>query len=413
MAHLISPQRWVETLTPGQRIYVGGCGAEPTAVLDALATRPDLLAGSRLTGVFIPGVNRRNLAAVAPDVTVETFFVTPALREAFAGGRARFLPLHYSEIAARYRRCGADIALFRTSPPRSGMVSLGTAHDFAPAVLAGGARAVGVVDETSPFVPDGVTLPCDRFEALIDGTRSPVLFEQAPRNATLDALARHVARLVSEGDTVQVGIGAAPGAVLAALRDHRGLACHAGLVSDGMVDLLDCGALTRITAGAALGTQALIDRIAHEQRIAFRPVEYTHDVATIGAIPSFVAVNAALEVDLFGQVNGETIDGRQVSGHGGMVDFVRGARRSPGGRAVTVLAADAMKGSVSRIVPALAAGTPVSVARADTDVVVTEHGIAELREADIDTRAERLIAVAAPRFRNELAAAWDRLRRAM
>lgn len=413
MAHLISPQRWVETLTPGQRIYMGGCGAEPTAVLDALAANPARLAGSRLTGVFIPGVNRRNLANLAPGVTVEAFFVSPPLRDGFASRRVRFLPLHYSEIAARYRRGVADVAVFRVSTPRGGMVSLGTTHDFAAAVLAGGARAVGVVDETSPFVPDGITLPCDRFEALVDGTHSPVLLEPAPVNAALAVLARHVARLVKDGDIVQVGIGAAPTSVLTALHDHRGLSCHAGLVSDGMVALLDGGAVTHITAGAALGTAALIERIAHEPRIAFRPVEYTHDVAVIGAMPNFVAINAALEVDLFGQVNGETIDGKQISGHGGMVDFARGARRSPGGRAITVLAADAMKGSLSRIVPALVAGTPVSIARADTDIVVTEHGMAELRDADIDTRAERLIAIAAPRFRDDLANGWDRLRRAM
>jgi acyl-CoA hydrolase len=148
-------------------------------------------------------------------------------------------------------------------------------------------------------------------------------------------------------------------------------------------------------------------------RLAFRPVSHTHDATLLAGLPRLVAVNGAVEVDLLGQVNAEMVEGRQISGHGGVADFMRGARASAGGRAVTVLLATGRGGAVSRIVSALAPGTPVALTRADTDLVVTEHGIADLRHADLDQRAARLIGIAAPAFRDGLANDWDALRRRM
>jgi acyl-CoA hydrolase len=153
--------------------------------------------------------------------------------------------------------------------------------------------------------------------------------------------------------------------------------------------------------------------LAQEPRVAFRPVSITHDVRRIAAIPRFVSINSAVEVDLMGQANGEMIGGRQISGQGGSADYVRGARLSEGGRSILVLQATGDRGRVSRIVPALVRGTPGAIGRGDVDLVVTEFGAADVRDTDIDTRAERLIAIAAPAFRDELSNAWDVLRRAM
>jgi acyl-CoA hydrolase len=167
-----------------------------------------------------------------------------------------------------------------------------------------------------------------------------------------------------------------------------------------------------VVCGLALGSAALFERCGSDPRIRFEPTCFTHDIRTLAAIPRLVAVNSALEVDLFGQANAEFIDGRQVSGVGGLTDFLRGARLSDGGVPIVALNATAKGGSLSRIVPRLAANA-VSVPRADMGVVVTEHGVADLRGLDLNGRAQALIAVAAPEHRDGLAGAWDEMRRGM
>jgi acyl-CoA hydrolase len=408
---MLTPAAFVATLRPGLRLFLAGCAGEPLAVLDALAAAPDALRDSTLLGMPIAGVNRRDLSALAP---IEVAFMTPELRAGLAARRVRFRPLHYSD-AFRWLNgpAQADMAVFRCAPPRNGSVSLGLAHDFVPALAAAGAALVGVVDPGLPDVRDGVRLPVARLHALVDGPSPDPLMPVEQPGAALTALGEHVAALVRDGDTVQTGIGTAIAAVVQALRGHRRLRFHGGMIGDAMVTLLDSGTLEHAVTGVAVGSAALHARMAEEPRIAFRPVSFTHDAERIAALPSLIAINAAVEVDLLGQVNSEMIEGRQISGHGGVADFVRGARRGPDGRAVIALLASGRGGSISRIVSRLAPGTPVSVTRADADIVVTEYGVAQLRHADIDTRAERLIAIAAPAFRAALAAEWDSLRRAM
>jgi acyl-CoA hydrolase len=408
---MLSPHAFLASLRPGLRIFVAGCAGEPLALLDAAAARPGALRGSRFVQAPIAGVNRRDLSLLAP---LEALFMTPELRPGLAARRVQYRPLHYSDCVPFLRdeaRC--DMAWFRCSAPRAGRVSLALAHDLVPALAAGGAALVGVVDPALPFVADGVELPVAQLHALVDGpSASPELVPEQ-HAAGLGALGAQAAALVRDGDTLQAGIGSAVNAALLAMRGHRGLTLHAGMVGDAAVALLEQGVVRHATTGVALGSAALYARIGEVPRLAFRAVDHTHGAARLAALPRLVALNGAIEVDLLGQVNAEMVEGRQVSGHGGLADFVRGARRSAGGRAVTALLATGRGGSVSRIVPRLAAGTPVALTRADADFVVTEHGAAELRHSDLDTRAERLIGIAAPAFRDALAREWEAMRRAM
>lgn len=410
---LTTPAAFAASLRPGRRIYVAGCAGQPDALLDALAARPEVLDGSVIAGVWIPGVLGRDMAALSPGVRVETIFMTPELRAGFAAGRVRHRPLHYSDAYAWLAGpARIELALFRIAPPREGMVSLGLAHDFTPALFGGAAELVGVVDPALPFVPDGVTLPVSRFAALVEGPSPLPDLPDAEPSPAFAAMAAHAATLIRDGDTVQSGIGPAAAAVLRRLSSHRRLALHAGLIADAGLDLLQSGAALRATAGVWLGSAARTAELTKETRIAWRPVGHTHDILTLAAIHDFVAINSAVEVDLFGQTNSEVIGGRQVSGHGGAADFARGARRSAGGRSLVTLLATG-GGGVSRIVAALPRAAPVAVTRADADYVVTEHGVADLRHTDLDTRAERLIAIAAPEHRDRLANEWDAIRRAM
>lgn len=404
----------IDRLPEGKRIYVAGCCGEPTAMIDAMATRG--VAPRTFTGVYIPGVNRRDLSTLGADCRVESFFMTPELRQAFTAGRVGFLPLHYTDI---YRHlagpadCG--LALFQVTPPATdGTVGLGIAVDFSPALIETGVPLVGQVNPALPDVVDGYRVPVDRFAALIRAETVLPTYDPGAPAPEMAAIGRQIAEEIRPGDTVQLGLGKLQAAVLAALTSHKDLGFHAGMITDAILPPLDNGVFGRgVTTGVALGTPALYERMTAEPAIRFRPVSHTHAAATLASINRLVTVNSVIEVDLLGQANAEMLDGRQISGHGGLVDFLRGGRAAPQGRSILALPATAGKGSRSRIVPSLAPGVVTTAARADADMVVTEYGIARLRSADIDARAEALIAVAAPAFREQLSRDWDRHRRTM
>eukprot|EP00456_Euglypha_rotunda_P008471 TRINITY_DN1167_c0_g1_i4.p1 TRINITY_DN1167_c0_g1~~TRINITY_DN1167_c0_g1_i4.p1 ORF type:complete len:233 (+),score=31.48 TRINITY_DN1167_c0_g1_i4:316-1014(+) len=221
-----------------------------------------------------------------------------------------------------------------------------------------------------------------------------------------------VASLVRDGDTLEFGIGKLQVAVLDALKAHRNLRVYSGMVSSPIAALLDSDVIqgkASVQVGVALGDAELYKRVAHDDRFLFRPVSETHDPRRIGAIPQFCAINSGIEVDLFGQVNADSLGGRQVAGVGGLPAFVSGAKLSDQGRSIIALPAAADDGKISRIVPSFAAPALSAIPRHDADYVVTEYGIASLKDASITTRANRLIAIAAPQFREELTQAWSQL----
>jgi acyl-CoA hydrolase len=225
-------------------------------------------------------------------------------------------------------------------------------------------------------------------------------------------IGEQVASLVPPRPVLQLGLGKVGYAVAAALHDRRDIALHGGVVGDWLVDLHAAGAVDnahkpidtgRTVTGTIVGTQHLYDFVDANEAVELRGIDHTHAPTTLRRLPRFVAVNSALEVDLTGQVNAETLAGRHVGAVGGQVDFVRAAMASPGGRSIIALVSTARDGKTSRIVPRLHDGI-VTTPRADADVVVTEHGIAELRGKTVSERARRLIAIADPRHRDQLTA---------
>ncbi len=404
----------IDRLPSGRRIYVAGCGGEPTALIDALAARG--VEGRTFTGVYIPGVNRRDLTALGSGCRVESFFMTPELRPAFASGRVGFLPLHYTDIyryLAGPAHCG--LALFQVTPPASdGTVGLGVSVDFTPALVDAGVPLIGQVNPSLPDVIDGYRLDAERFVTLIDADTALPTYDPGDLAPEMAVIGQQIAALIQPGDTVQLGLGKLQAAVLAGLTGHHDLGFHAGMITDALLPPLDQGVFNRgVTTGVALGSRQLYDRAAVDRSIRFRPVVHTHAAATLASVDRLVTINSVIEVDLLGQANADMLDGRQITGHGGLVDFLRGGRAAPGGRSILALPATAASGTRSRIVPCLPSGAVVTAARADADLVVSEHGVARLRTADIDARAEALIAIAAPAFRDQLSQEWDRRRRAM
>lgn len=405
----------LELLRPGQVVYWPGCAGEPLPVFEALLRNPEAARGVTFVGVWIPGVNRNDPTRLAEGARARTFFVTPELREGFVAGRVDFLPLHYSQIPVYLRRgAGIDLAIVTVSPPnRSGEVTLGVANDFTPAVLKSSVPAIALVNPRMPKTVGGPRYPLSRFDRVCQAEFPLVTLDTGEVPADIALVGARVADLVRQGDTLQFGLGKVQAAVLASLAGRRGFAIHAGMISDPVLPHLEGDALTGVLTNVALGTEPLYEACGRDPRIRFAPVARTHDFDVLRRIRNLVTVNSVIEIDLFGQANAEMMEGRQVSGHGGLVDFLRGGRSAPGGRSILATPATARNGTVSRIVPTLAPTTVGTTLRADADLVVTEFGVADLRHGSIDVRAEALIAIAAPQFRDALANQWRDLRRAM
>ncbi len=402
------------TLPEKARLFIAGCAGEPVGLAEALQEVPELAAGLTFIAAWVPGINRTDWAGLHPNAEAETTFLPPSLRPSFEQGRTRILPMAYSATWDWICATPLDGAVLMVSPPdKTGNVSLGVSPDFGPAILARTDVPVfAIINPQMPAVPHSVTAPLSRFSAKVIHERA--LIEVAPQQLApgFQDIARHVAGLVPEGGVLQFGIGNVQQAVLSAISGLKGISIHSGIVSDPVVDLLDTDETLRVTTGVAVGTRRFYDRLAREARMRFLPVCETHFISKLAVIPRFTAVNSVIEVDLFGQANAEFIGGRQVSGTGGLTDFLRGARACEGGVGITALLSTAQAGLVSRIVPQLPQ-VATSVARADMDWVVTEHGAVRLHGLDLDARAQSLIGIADPAHQGALANAWDAMRQRM
>jgi acyl-CoA hydrolase len=409
MPRRIAPEELASVLPRGGRVLVQGATGEPGVLAEAvMAAGPDL--GALIfTGAFIPGVNRCTYLA-NDDCRVETFFLTPELKAAPAD-QVTFLPLCYNDIRARLSTIAIDAALFMCSPPDAdGCCSFGPAVDFLAEIWPGIPVRIAQINPSMPRTPGDPGIPFDEITAFVE--------QDAPFDAPADtredpvanAIAEHIAPFVPDGACLQMGVGKVPGAVLQALTGRRNLRVHSGLIVDEVVDLLVAGALASgasVLAGVAIGSARLYKAISGPS-FEFRPVSVTHSAAAIAAIPNFISINSALEVDLLGQVHSELGPNGLMSGPGGASDYARAARLSPGGLRIIALAASAAKGGISRIVPAGQGAGPVSLGRFDVDVVVTEHGAADLRGLDYAARAESLLSIADPAHRADLSESWAR-----
>jgi acyl-CoA hydrolase len=306
-----------------------------------------------------------------------------------------------------------DVALVTVSPPdRHGYCSLGVSVDASRAAVQAARTVIAQVNVQMPRSHGDGLVHLDDLDLLVEGS-APIyeLARTTPSAAEL-AIGRHVAGIVEDGATLQVGIGAIPDAVLAALHGHRRLGIHTEMLSDGVVELVRCGAVTgeekrihpgKIVAGFAFGTRTLYDFVDDNPVVSLLDIAYVNDTAVIRRNPRVTAINGAIEVDLTGQVCADSIGERIYSGVGGQMDFVRGAALSPGGRPIIALPSTTSTGE-SRIVATLKPGAGVVTTRAHVQFVVTEHGVAALRGRSFRERAAALAAIAHPSHRDGLLA---------
>lgn len=396
-------------LKNGDRIVFGQACGEPTTLVESLIAQGakigDLRAfiATSFSGLFTP--------ETAGAFRLSSMGAIGALRVMTKANAMDVIPVHVSQVAplitAGVMPC--DVAMIQVSPADAqGNHSCGLIADYVRAAVNKARVVIAEINEQVPFVP-GEMIPSSGIDVAVQVRRAPVEVAPAKVGPTDEAIARFCAEYIGDGSVIQTGVGAVPDAILRQLHDRKDLGVHSGMLGDGLVDLIEAGVVTNARKeidrgvtinGALIGTRRLYDFCDRNPAIRMTPTSYTHDAAVLGQLSRLVTINSALEVDLTGQVNAEQSGPAYLGGTGGQVDFVRAGARSSGGAALMVLASTAKGGTISKIVPSLSG--PVTTARTEVDVVVTEYGAAELKGQSLAERAKRLVAIAHPDFREEL-----------
>jgi acyl-CoA hydrolase len=325
---------------------------------------------------------------------------------------ADIVPCHVSSVPALLRsgHLHVDVALIQVKPLPTGGFTLGVIADFTQALIRQARLVIALVNPALPATGGDARVDSEDIDVFIESDDRLIDMPDPEPSEAERAVVQQVAALIPDRATVQLGVGTLPAAVARALSDHRELGVHSGVVSDVLVDLVERGVVTNAhkgrdpghsVTGGLFGTQRLRDFAQRSGLIDMRSVEYTHHIAVTAALAQFHTINSAIEIDLSGQANAEIAGDRYLGAVGGQVDFVRGGVASPGGRSIIALPSTTPDGKRSRIVESLDA-RPVTTARSDVDVIVTEYGAAHLRGCPLRERARRLIAIAHPDHRESL-----------
>jgi acyl-CoA hydrolase len=402
-----------EYLRPGDHIVWGQACGEPTTLVEALIAQADRI--GRLSAFAATSFSGLLTPAAAEKVALSSMGAIGALRSLTAAHRLAVIPCHVGQVGPMIEQglIGCDVAFVQVSPPDAhGNHSFGLINDFIHRAVAKARVVIAEVNEQVPFTHGDFVLASERIDCAVRVSRMPVEVQAAEITETDRAIAKIAANFIEDGSVLQVGIGAVPDAIMRLVGDRRDLGVHSGMIGDSLVDLIEAGAVTNarkpIDTGISISTSLIGTRrlyqFAHRNpAIALRNSAYTHDTSMMAYLPKLVTINSAVEVDLTGQVNAEQSGSHYLGGTGGQVDFVRGGSRSKGGHSIIALPATAKGGTISRITAGLSG--PVTTARADVDVIVTEFGAAELKGRTLAERTRRLIEIAHPDFRESLARA--------
>ncbi|TPN82987.1 acetyl-CoA hydrolase/transferase family protein [Aquimarina algicola] len=409
----ISAEDAVSKVTSGQRIFFQGAAMTPNLLIDALCKRHKELSNIEIIQVHTEGDAIYTQEPFCNSFKINSCFVGGNIRKAVNGGNGDYIPIFLSEIHLLFRSqiLPLDFAFIQVSPPDAhGFCSLGTSVDITlPAVE----TAKKVIAQINPNVPrthgDGVIHVRD-IDCMVYGERPLRISGGTPISKIEERIGKNVAGLIDDGATLQMGIGNIPNAVLSNLRNHKRLGIHTEMFSDGILPLVEQGVITgeekvvkngKIVTCFAVGTQKLYDFVNDNPLVHFKEAAYTNDTSIIRRNPKVTAINSAIEIDLTGQICADTIGNQQYSGVGGQMDFIRGASLSDMGKPIFAMTSMTTKG-ISKITPYLKKGAGITTTRAHVHYVVTEYGIANLFGKNLKQRAEALIKISHPDFREEL-----------
>ncbi|MBX3031614.1 MAG: acetyl-CoA hydrolase/transferase family protein [Chloroflexi bacterium] len=411
---IVSAEQAVAHVRSGDLVHIHGTCATPSVLLDALVARAPELRDVRITHLHTEGPAPHLDPAVADSFRHLALFIGANARQAVAEGRADYIPTFLSDVPRLFasRALPVDTVFLNTTRPDAhGFVSLGSSVDVMPAAIRAATHVVAQLNASMPRTLGASFIHVDDIELGVEVDVPPWSVHPAPVGDVQRRIGAHVADLVPDGATLQLGIGAIPSAVTEALHRHRDLGIHTEVFTDAVVDLVERGVVTgsrkeldrgAIVTAFLMGTPRLWSFVDDNPMVQMRPVDYTNDTAIIRRFRRMTSINSAIEIDLTGQVVADSIGGRFYSGIGGQMDFVRGASLAPQGRAIICLPSTAARDTVSRIVARLTPGGGVVTTRGHVHTVVTEHGVAELHGRTIRERAAALIAIAHPAFRETL-----------
>ncbi|MFC1481640.1 acetyl-CoA hydrolase/transferase family protein [Candidatus Neomarinimicrobiota bacterium] len=408
----------VSSINSGQKIFVGSGAGVPRDLVQALTRRNKELEGVHIHHILTMGTTEETAPYTLPGMeqsfTHYAWFIGPNTRAAVNEGRAYFIPAFLSAIPDRLREAELDVAMIQVSVPDDrGYCSLGVSVDVIRAAVKSAKRVVAEVNHRMPKTQGYSFIHVNEIDKLVEVDYPLYTYATKEPTEIQHKIGEHVASLIDDEAVLQVGIGAIPDAALACLTGHRDLGVHSEMISDGIMNLVDAGVITnerkqlnqgKVVTSFMIGSKELYAWVHQNPALEMRPTEYTNDPFTIARNDRVVAINSALSIDLKGQVCSDSLGRRFYSGIGGQVDFIRGAASSRNGKPIIAMPSTAMvKGElVSRLVTNLAAGAGVVTSEGDVHYVVTEYGIANLQGKAVGERAEQLIKIAHPDFRDEM-----------
>jgi len=411
---IVTPAEAVAGIRSRDQLYVHCAAATPSVLLDALVARAPELADVSVVHLHCEGPGPHLTPEMAGHFRHRALFIGPNARAAVQEGRADYVPVFLSDVPRLFESglLPLDHVLVNASTPDAhGFCSLGTSVEAMHAAIRAGKQVIVQLNRAMPKTLGESFIHVDDIDLAIECSVPPYEHHLGEIGEVERRIGEYVAALVPDGATLQLGIGAIPAAVGAALMDKHDLGVHTEMFTDTVVDLVEAGVINgsrkernrgKIVAAFMLGSRRLYEFANDNPMVEMRSVDFTNDTSVIRTFSRMTAINSAVEIDLTGQIVADSIGHRMYSGVGGQMDFIRGASLASDGRAIIALPATALAGQRSRIVASLQEGAGVVTTRAHARTVVTEHGIAELWGRSLRERAKALIAIAAPEFRGEL-----------
>ncbi len=410
---LVSAETALKSVESGNRVVTGFACGEPATLVEALVARAPELSGVEIVHMIAMGPSKYAQPGMEKSFRHNSLFLGATTRKAIQENRGDFTPCHFSEIPRLFtqRILPVDVVLMQVTPPdENGFCSFGVSADYTQPAAESARIVIAQMNRLMPRT-FGARIHLDALTYIVEKDEPLIEFNPPEIGEVEQRIGQHIAQLIPDGATLQLGIGGIPDAVLSCLKNKKDLGIHSEMVSDGVVALAQAGVITnrrktintgKFTATFFMGTRKLYDFVDNNPEVEIRSVDYVNDPFVIGQYENMISINSAVQVDLMGQVNAETIGPLQFSGPGGQVDFVRGTSRSQGGKSIIALPSTAAGGRISRICRELDGGATVTTSRHDVHFIATEFGVADLRGKSLRQRAEALINISHPDFRSML-----------
>lgn len=416
---LVSADEAVSHIRSGQRIVFSHAAGESLVLSDALVRNRALFENVEIVHMVAMGEAKYCEPGMEKHFRHNSFFLGASTRKAAKEGRADVTPVYFSEVPELFRTTlPVDAVFLNLSPPdEHGYCNFGISVDYSKPAAMEAELVIAQINPSMPRTLGDSFIHISDIDYIVEADTPLIELPPAGISEVERAIGKNCASLIEDGDTLQLGIGAIPDAVLGFLKEKKDLGIHSEMISDGIVELYEGGVITNrrksLHAGKSIvtflmGTRRLYDFADNNPAVELHPVDYVNDPYVIAQNERLVSVNSCVQVDLMGQVVSASVGRRQISGVGGQVDFVRGANMSRGGKSIMAMPSTAAEGRISKIVPVIGEGAAVTTSRYDADYIVTEYGAARLKGESLRNRAKKLIRIAHPDFRRMLAEEYEK-----